>query len=53
MATTYARFDVLKGMVGFIRVCVDASGCSRAVSLLRVVKIPDGAPSVTKIVYLA
>ena len=54
LATTYAdRFDDLKGMVGFIRVCVDASGCSRAESLLRVVKIPGGAPSVTKIVYLA
>ena len=54
LATTYAdRFDDLKGIVGFIRVCVDASGCSRAESLIRAIKIPGGGPSIAKIVKLA
>ena len=50
---TYDRFNDLKAMVGVIRVCVDASGCSRAESLIRAIKIPGGPPSVTKIVTLA
>ena len=39
---TYNRFDDLNGMMGFIRVCVDALGCSRAESLIRAIKIPSG-----------
>ena len=54
LATTYAdRFDDLKAMVGFIRVCVDAAGCSRAESLIRAIKISGGATTVSKIVKLA
>ena len=54
LATTYAaRFDDLKAMVGFIRICVDASGCSMAESLMRAIRIPGGGPSVLKIVKLA
>ena len=54
LATTYAnRFDDLKAMVAFIRLCVEASGCSMAESLMRAIKIPGGGPSINKIVKLA
>ena len=54
LATTYAnRFEDLKAMVAFIRLCVEASGCSMAESLMRAIKIPGGGPSINKIVKLA
>ena len=54
LATTYAdRFDDLKAMVGFIRVCVDALGCSMAESVMCAIGILGGGSSVLKIVKLA